>query len=355
MTKSTAELRQFDFAAGIRKTKDSNVRGGYRYEINNETLRQLGEPVKEEHDDPIGLFLKEYQDENSKCVFLDDDHILEPWVKVVYTEEEHERWAQLFEKIEKMAPGHDVEDVAKGLKWIRELRGASRIPSLAAMNPGIGQASGFQLVPVMGLLSNDRFFKLLMEGKFPVTLSVRRLGEIGYTPFPDIFHDLAGHGTMFLNDRFSNFVRKLGALGWKFRRMRNLQDMVALLYWYTIEFGLKRQGPPSGEGNLSVYGAGIISSAKETHASVRSEVTPDESERPIHRLTFDLKRLLLSHYEFERSQQLYFVIDGYEQLTQLFDKDLERFIISLDADLVSGRVSKIPKGTLLDGEVPIAI
>lgn len=342
--------------SSVRKTADPRVPGGYRYTITSEELRWFGEPDKERDSLPCALFKEDYRDARGNSVLVDDDHVLYPWVEVDYSRDDQDRWRRMFAKIEELAPAHDVGDVVKGFRWIRDLGGANKIPALHEMNPDIKKASGFELVPVMGLLSADRFFKLLMEDKFPVTLSVRRAFEENYTPFPDIFHDLAGHGTMFLNDRFSRFVRRIGELGWAFRDRKPLQDMVALLYWYTIEFGLKRETNASGRQELRVYGAGIISSAGETSASVTGAVTPDKGRRGIHRLPFDLKRVLLSHYEYERSQELYFVIDDYEQLTELFDDGhLARVIAKLDADLAAGREQKIPQGRLLASDAPIAI
>ncbi len=323
--------------------------------ISSELLRHLGKPSRENDDQPIGLFMPEYLDAAGKSKLVNRNHVLRSGVRIAYTPEDHARWAGLFVEIERLAPKHDVRDVADGFAWMRSLGGAGRIPALDDMNPGIRKASGFELVPVMGLLSNDRFFKLLEESKFPVTLSVRRDDELGYTHFPDIFHDLAGHGTMFLNDRFCDFVKQIGALGWSFRGQRHLQQMVSLLYWYTIEFGLKREVAADGRQSLRVFGAGIISSVSETPASVSSLVTPDDSHRPIHRLPFDLKRVLLSHYEYKRPQELYFVIDEYEQLTNLFRNDLAGFIKDLAADLAAGREERIPQGQLLPHESAIAI
>src|SRR5262249_20656423 len=137
------------------------------------------------------------------------------------------------------APGRAAADVTHGLAWIRGLGGTDKIPLLKVMSDDIEKVSGFRLVPALGLVSNNDFFRMLMEGEFPVTLSLRREEEFGYTPFPDIFHDLVGHAPMFLNEDFCDFVRKIGALGLHFAGQSKPQGMVSKIYWYTIEFGLK--------------------------------------------------------------------------------------------------------------------
>lgn len=344
-----------NFKGSVAVSMNSNISTGPIYRISGQKLRELGAPVKEKDDLPRALFEAEYLDQAGKSVLIDDDHVLRPSVTIDYTNDERRLWADMFAGIENLAPRHDIADVAKGYSWIRSLGGADRIPLLDEMNPDIKRESGFELVPVIGLLSDDRFFKLLMDSKFPVTLSLRGAIDRSYTYFPDIFHDLAGHGTMFLNDRFSDFVRKIGALGFGFKGQRNLQKMVALLYWYTIEFGLKRETGLRGEKSLRVYGAGIISSEAETKASVTAQRTPDASHRKIHRLEFNLKRLLLSHYEYERPQDLYFVIDDYAQLTRLFDNDPAGFIKDLAADVAAGREHPIAQGESHSSDVEVGI
>ncbi len=74
---------------------------------------------------------------------------------------------------------------------------------------------------------------------------------------------------------------------------------IARLYWYTVEFGLALE-----DGELRIYGAGILSSFGESRYSL-------ESAKP-HRLKFDLNRVLRTRYRADAFQQSYFVIDRIE-------------------------------------------
>ncbi|MBV8061404.1 MAG: hypothetical protein JO126_00500 [Alphaproteobacteria bacterium] len=324
---------------GVFRAPDADAPGGYRYRITNTKLRALGEP--DENSLPVGL--AKYPD------IIDDCHVLLPHVEIVYDESDHVRWCHLFHDMEKTVPGRVAQEVADGFAWIRKIGGAERIPTLEMMNKDITAVSGFKLVQVMGLVPHNEFFKLLMDGKFPVTLSIRRENEFSYTSFPDIFHDLAGHAPMFLNEIFCDFVRKIGALGWKFRGDSKLQGAVSKIYWYTIEFGLKRAAPEQKQSCIA-YGAGIVSSVAETQDSVESEYAADFDEqgnrsggkRAINRLPFDLRRVLHSHYDYAQPQELYFVIDDYVQLSGLFDGDLEDVIRT---ETRAG--GTVPQGTLL--------
>jgi phenylalanine-4-hydroxylase len=350
-------MRESINSFGIFKVPTTGVPGGICYKIENDTLRRLGRPQKKHKNQPLAVVREGFQGPDGKPLLVDDDHVLHSYVEVLPSRQIDQRWANLFAEIEELAPSYDVPEVAKGFDWIREIDGAGKIPSLKDMNAEIQKKSGFQLVPVMGLLLNDKFFKLLMEDKFPVTLSLRDGDEAqkGYTSFPDIFHDFAGHGIMFLNDTFSEFVRKIGALGWSFRGREELQKYVANLYWYTIEFGLKAEKIGDRYEDLRVYGAGIVSSSLETSSSIRDEFTSDPRDkkpRKINRLPFELERVLLSHYEFKRTQELYFVIHDYRQLDDLFrpDYDLSSYIVDLDRRVNSRQTKKIKRGTILHSE-----
>ena len=332
---------------GIFRYKDPSAPGGYRYEVTNTVLRELGEPDADNL--PSGLAL--YPD--LVPGFIDDDMVLLPHVRVIYSEADHELWRRLFVKIEQTLADCVVKEVADGYAWIKNLGGANEIPKLETMNKDIRAASGFELVQVMGLIPNDAFFKLLMEGKFPVTLSVRREEELSYTSFPDIFHDLAGHAPMFLNKEFCHFVRKIGDLGMRFSGEERLQGMVSKLYWYTIEFGLKAA---EGPHFCRAYGAGIVSSPVETRNSVESVTAACfdaagnrvEGDRIIRRLPFNLERILLSHYDFAKPQELYFVIGDYRQLGEVFERDMEKYMRELAARMGD---YEIPQGTLLETDI----
>lgn len=77
-----------------------------------------------------------------------------------------------------------------------------------------------------------------------------------YTPEPDIIHELMGHAPMLAVSDFADFSHSIGlaSLGASEIELKRL----AQIYWFTIEFGLCRE--PDGN---KIYGAGILSSAKE--------------------------------------------------------------------------------------------
>jgi phenylalanine-4-hydroxylase len=153
---------------------------------------------------------------------------------------------------------------------------------------------------VPGLIPEEAFFSLLAERRFPVTDWMRKPEEFDYVVEPDIFHDLFGHVPLLFNPVFADYMQAYGAGGMKASRL-DACELLARLYWYTVEFGLIHT--PQG---LRAYGAGILSSAGE----LRYSVTSPEPKR----VGFDLQRLMRSRYRIDTFQASYFVIDSFQQL-----------------------------------------
>ena len=85
----------------------------------------------------------------------------------------------------------------------------------------------------------------------------------------------------------------------------NVIEALARLYWYTIEFGLVREG-----GEVRVYGAGILSSISETQFALSPAAN---------RVPFNLGEVLATEYIKDKFQQQYFVLDSMDQLAENLD------------------------------------
>ena len=106
---------------------------------------------------------------------------------------------------------------------------------------------------------------------------------------------------------------------------------LARLYWYTVEFGLIRT--PEG---LRIYGSGIVSSKGESIYAL-------ESNKP-RRLPFDLMRIMQTDYRIDDFQDIYFVIDSYEQLFAATRPDFTPYYAALKT------LPTIPPGDVLPNE-----
>jgi phenylalanine-4-hydroxylase len=183
---------------------------------------------------------------------------------------------------------------------VEQLGAPDCIPRFGAISERLHKATGWCIVGVPGLIPEEAFFALLAQRRFPVTDWMRRPEEFDYVVEPDVFHDLFGHVPLLFNPVFADYLQAYGAGGLRASRL-DAWELLARLYWYTVEFGLIET--PQG---LRAYGAGILSSAGELRHAVTDPTTP--------RVAFRLERLMRTLYRIDSYQAGYFVIDSFKQL-----------------------------------------
>lgn len=215
-----------------------------------------------------------------------------------YTPAEHALWDHLFERQAKMLPERVVPEFMDGLAVLRMTRPG--IPNFEELSERLMKATGWQIVAVPGLVPEKVFFQHLAERRFVAGRFIRSAGQIDYLQEPDVFHDVFGHAPLLANPQFADYMQAYGRGGLRADGLGSLASL-ARLYWYTVEFGLIRQGDA-----LRLYGAGIVSSHGESLFAL-DDPSP-------HRLGFDLKRLMRTRYRIDDYQHTYFVIDSFEDL-----------------------------------------
>jgi len=214
-----------------------------------------------------------------------------------YSPEAHERWRRLYAAQSTLARRYAAPQFLAGLD---KLDCADGIPRFEDANAVLGSATGWTLVAVPGFIPEAVFFDHLAHRRFPVTRWLREEHELTYLVEPDVFHDFFGHVPMLLDPRIADFLELYGRAGEKAMAMGAL-DMLARVYWYTIEFGLVKHGDA-----LKVFGAGIVSSAGETVFAI--------DDPAVLRLPFDPVRIMRTAYSIDSFQQNYFVLDDLDQL-----------------------------------------
>ncbi|MFL6663516.1 MAG: phenylalanine 4-monooxygenase [Rhizobacter sp.] len=214
-----------------------------------------------------------------------------------YTAEEHALYRRLHQRQTAQLPGLACDEF---IAAVSRLGAPDRVPRFDELSQSLHRATGWDVVAVPGLIPEEAFFALLARRKFPVTRWIRRPEEFDYVVEPDVFHDLFGHVPLLFNPVFADYMQAYGAGGLKAGRL-DACELLARLYWYTVEFGLIRT--PQG---LRAYGAGILSSAGELRHSVQS---PAPSRVP-----FDLQRIMRTRYKIDSYQATYFVIESFQQL-----------------------------------------
>lgn len=214
-----------------------------------------------------------------------------------YTPEEHALYRRLFARQAKLVPRYACPE------WIEAIAGldaADEIPRFDLISRKLKSTTGWEIVPVPGLIPDEAFFTHLASRRFPVTVWLRKPEEFDYIVEPDVFHDFFGHVPLLFDRTYAEHLHEYGKGGLKAMRL-DAVPMLARLYWYTIEFGLMKV-----DSSVKAYGAGLLSSGGELAYCV-------EDPRP-RRLPFDLERVMLTPFQIDRYQQTYFVIDSFAQL-----------------------------------------
>ncbi|KAA9327561.1 phenylalanine 4-monooxygenase [Hymenobacter busanensis] len=217
-----------------------------------------------------------------------------------YTAEDRHVWQLLFERQLQALPGRAAPEFMEGLARIGFT--ADRIPDFRQTNQVLRRLTGWELVAVPGIVDDAVFFGLLAARKFPATTWLRKLSELDYLEEPDMFHDVFGHVPLLTNLSFCRFLHQLGHIGTLHASDAGAAELLARLYWFTVEFGLIRD---AGSGAARIYGAGILSSAGETRYSLGPEPT---------RQPFDIAQVLDTAFRKDVFQTTYFVLDSFEQL-----------------------------------------
>lgn len=213
-----------------------------------------------------------------------------------YSPQMHERWRRLYARQIALSRHYAASQVLAGL---RQLNCADGIPRFDEANRVLA-TTGWSIVAVPGFIPDECFFEHLSNRRFPVTNWIREENELDYLVEPDVFHDFFGHVPLLLDPTFGDFMQAYGRAGAKAIAMSAF-DMLARVYWYTVEFGLIDEG-----AGLKAFGAGIVSSAGELVYSV--------DDPNVLRLHFDPVRIMRTSYNIDTFQRCYFVLDSLNQL-----------------------------------------
>jgi len=221
-----------------------------------------------------------------------------------YTAEDMEVWKILFERQIKNLPNAATKDFMKGLDATNF--SSERIPDFKVTNSILNWMTGWELVAVEGIVDDKLFFELMSNKKFPATTWLRKMSELDYLEEPDMFHDVFAHVPLLTNRPFTNFLHALSQIGHEYSDDPVAIDLLSRIYWFTVEFGLIREN-----GNLRIYGAGILSSAGESKFSL--------SDEPQH-FEYNVDQILETPYRKDTFQDRYFIIESYEQLFNSIDE-----------------------------------
>ncbi|WP_288373773.1 phenylalanine 4-monooxygenase [uncultured Algoriphagus sp.] len=215
-----------------------------------------------------------------------------------YTAEDFKVWKILYERQMPNLPKAASQAYLDGVEIVKFT--AERIANFEELNKILKETTGWAVQVVPGLIDDDLFFGLLNNRRFPSSTWLRKMEQLDYLEEPDMFHDAFAHMPMLTNQPYVDFLEKLSGIALKHIDDPWAIQLLSRIYWFTIEFGLIREN-----GELRIYGAGILSSKGETKFSL--------SDEPAH-YPYDVKKIMNQEYWKNKFQDKYFVIESYEQL-----------------------------------------
>jgi len=277
-----------------------------------------------------------------------DDYIkLQKYDEV--TNLENKIWADLYINLEQLLDQYASREYLLGIKALPIPR--DRFPEFDAISPIVENSTGWTLLPVAGFLNEELFFEVNSKRQFPVTDIIRKSprfdekyadndiqNDEGYTPEPDIFHDVQAHVPFLMNREYADFLADIGTLGHDIitdqrglgielvaHNLKRLQNFA----WWTYEFGVEKSNVSTdnirrinNDIDYEIYGAGIISSYDETlNVITCAQGSANRSQF----LPFDIEEIVMTRYDYSNIQDRYYVIDSMEDLYAAYYDNKELF------------------------------
>lgn len=276
-----------------------------------------------------------------------------------YGAEEHETWSALYFEVSRRLAGCVPEELFDGLHALGV--SGDGIPDLELLNRRL-QPHRWRVVPVDGMLPSDVYVDFLGNRLLPAVPHIRSRFNLGYTPTPDIFHDLFGHVPLLTVPAYADILHRWGRLcaetaaleadpafpyvkllsEAKVNASANREQIAALeqqlqalsrgaagpppgrsglsrrlagFGWWTIEYGVLRSS-----GGTKCYGAAIFSSLSEA----------SRFRAGGYRLQALTASALDLPYDATAEQSQLFIADGLEHVAELLDQ-LEAEACAADA------------------------
>src|SRR4029077_9533941 len=213
---------------------------------------------------------------------------------VDYTAEETRIWREVSPKLDQLHVQHAsrIYLEAKRTLGISE----TEIPQLRHFSERLRRETNMHLVPAEGPLPYRTFYSYIAQRGFPVTQFTRHGAHPEFTPEPDMIHDCLGHVPPLMNHDYAELLTLIGKA---VVATPEPEQVLALkrFSWFSIEFGLIEE-----EGEIKVFGAGILSSTGEIPFSLSTDV----EHRP-----FVTNDVIQTDYDPSRMQDLLYIIPSF--------------------------------------------
>ncbi len=262
-----------------------------------------------------------------------------------YTAENHATWRYIMRRnvnfLEKVAHPAYLDGLKKtGIS-------IDTIPHIDDMNERLGKI-GWRAVVVDGFVPPAAFMEFSEHKILVISADMRNIGNILYTPAPDIVHEAAGHAPIIADPLYADYLQRFGEYGAKAvfskedydiyeairylsiikeypnatkeqvdKAEKDLEEKTAAnqvpseaallsrLHWWTVEYGLV-----GTVDNFKLYGAGLLSSVGESKACLSPKVK--KIEHSVKTADYD--------YDITKMQPQLFVTADFQHLIDVLEE-----------------------------------
>jgi phenylalanine-4-hydroxylase len=226
-----------------------------------------------------------------------------------YNAEETRIWREVSPKLDELHQRYACQIYLKAKTDLAITREA--IPQLRHLSERVQRETNMHLVPAEGALPYRTFYEYIAQRGFPVTQFIRHGSHPEFTPEPDMIHDCLGHVPPLMNQDYAELLTLIG----KAVATTQKGDQVLALKrfsWFSIEFGLMEEN-----GEIRVFGAGILSSTGEIPYSINS---PEVKREP-----FVTDVVINTDYDPSRMQDHLFIAPSFPFLRRELEALVRRF------------------------------
>jgi phenylalanine-4-hydroxylase len=219
--------------------------------------------------------------------------------RIAFTEQDNATWNKLYTK-----QCSNIQDKAFSVfldKLTQFDLPADRVPQLYEVSEKIRPVTGWQVVPVPGLVGYKTYFNMLADRKFPSAINIRKEYEEDLSKDPDIFHEVFGHCTMLLSQDYADFMQEFARFALSIRDCD--RPLIARLIWFTTETGLINI-----DNQVKIYGSSIMSSFAEAQHCMVNNHKP-----------FNIVDIFREPFRADIMQKVYYIVDDINQVYELIN------------------------------------
>ncbi|MEE1838375.1 phenylalanine 4-monooxygenase [Streptomyces sp. NPDC088190] len=174
---------------------------------------------------------------------------------IVYSDGDRRAWQLAIEELHGLHLRHASTAYLESLSALGIQ--SHRPPQLRDVSDNIEKMTGFRMTAVAGSIEARTFYESLADRNFRATQYIRHASRPGFSPEPDMIHEVLGHGPHLVNERWAHLYQLAGDA---VRRLQNPAaiELVSRIFWFCVECGLVNE-----DGEIKVWGASLLSSVKE--------------------------------------------------------------------------------------------